>query len=67
MNSRLAKEEGNFKVTELTIKRRYLGAGPVAEWLISHAPIPGAQGFTSSDPGHGHGTSHQATLGWRPT
>ena len=26
-----------------------------------------AQGFTSSDPGHGHGTTHQATLRWRPT
>ena len=26
-----------------------------------------AQGFTSSDPGHGHGTAHQAMLRWRPT
>ena len=26
-----------------------------------------AQGFTSSDPGLGHGTAHQAMLRWRPT
>ena len=26
-----------------------------------------AQGFMGSDPGHGHGTAHQAMLRWRPT
>ena len=25
-----------------------------------------AQGFTGSNPRHGHGTTHQAMLGWRP-
>ena len=25
------------------------------------------QGFAGSDPGHGHGTTHQATLGQRTT
>ena len=25
-----------------------------------------AQGFSGSDPGHGHGTTHQATLRWHP-
>ena len=25
------------------------------------------QGFTSSNPGRGHGTAHQAMLMWRPT
>ena len=26
-----------------------------------------SQGFTGSDPGHRHGTAHQAMLGWHPT
>ena len=26
-----------------------------------------ALGFAGSDPGHGHGTAHQAMLRWRPT
>ena len=26
-----------------------------------------AQGFTASDPRHGHGTAHQAMLRWQPT
>ena len=43
------------------------GAGPVAEWLSSSTPLQAAQGFVGSTPGHGHGTTHQATLGRCPT
>ena len=43
-------------------KLKNFGAGPMAEWLSS-----AAQGFTSSDPGCGHGTTHQAMLRWHPT
>ena len=45
----------------------HLGAGAVAERLSSRALPRAAQGFSGSDPGHGHGTAHQATLRWRPT
>ena len=44
----------------------YCGAGPVAEWLSSRS-ASAAQGLTSSDPGRGHGTAHQATLRQRLT
>ena len=43
-----------------------MGADPVAEWL-SLCSAAAAQGFAGSNPGHGHGTAHQATLRWRPT
>ena len=43
------------------------GAGPVAEWLSSHAPLQAAQCFVGSNPGRGHGTAHQTTLRQRPT
>ena len=46
---------------------RHLGAGPVAEWLSSRAPLQAAQCFVGSDPGRGHGTAHQAMLRQRPT
>src|SRR3712207_7802994 len=42
------------------------GAGPVAEWLSSRAPLQAAQCFVGSSPGRGHGTAHQATLRRRP-
>ena len=42
-------------------------AGPVAEWLSSRAPLQAAQCFIGSNPGHGHGAAHWATLRWRPT
>ena len=52
----------------LSIKNEVFGAGPMAEWLSSRAPrATVAQGFAGSDPGHGHGTTHQATLRWHPT
>ncbi len=43
------------------------GAGPVAEWLSSRAPLQAAQCFVGSNPGHGHGTARQAILRRRPT
>uniref|UniRef100_A0A9L0TR11 Ankyrin repeat and death domain containing 1B n=1 Tax=Equus caballus TaxID=9796 RepID=A0A9L0TR11_HORSE len=44
-----------------------MGAGPVAEWLGSRAPLQAAQCFVGSNPGRGHGTAHQTTLRRRPT
>ena len=44
-----------------------LGAGPVAEWLSSRAPLQAAQCFIGSNPGRRHGTAHQTTLRQRPT
>ena len=44
-----------------------IGAGPMAEWLGSRAPLQAAQCFVGSGPGCGHGTAHRATLGQRPT
>ena len=49
------------------VKNKYMGVGPVAEWLSSHAPLQAAQCFIGSNPGRGHGTAHQATLLQRPT
>ena len=43
------------------------GAGPVAEWLGSRAPLQAAQCFVALNPGRGHGTARQATLRRRPT
>ena len=43
------------------------GAGPVAEWLSSRAPLQMAQCFIGSNPGRGHVTAHQTTLRQRPT
>ena len=43
------------------------GAGPVAEWLSSRAPLQAAQCFVGSNPGRGHGTAHPTTLRQRPT
>ena len=42
------------------------GTGTMAKWLSSCASLPAAQGFTGSDPGHGHGTTRQATLRQHP-
>ena len=43
------------------------GAGPVAEWLSSRAPLQAAQCCVDSNPGRGHGTARQTTLRQRPT
>ena len=45
----------------------FLGAGTVAEWLSSRAPLQAAQCFVGSNPGHGHGTAHQTMLRQCPT
>ena len=47
--------------------KRANGAGPVAEWSSSHAPLQAAQCFVGSNPGRGHGTTLQTTLRQRPT
>ena len=51
----------------MLLKNQTIGAGPVAEWLSSCAPLQAAQCFVGSNPGHGHGTAHQTTLRQRPT
>ena len=43
------------------------GAGPMAEWLSSRAPLQVAQCFVGSNPGRGHGTAHQTMQRQRPT
>ena len=50
-----------------SFEKKGRGAGPVAEWLGSHAPLQAAQCFVGSNPGRGHGTAHRAMLGQRPT
>ena len=47
-------------------KKKFIGAGPVAEWLSSRAPLQAAQWLVGSNPGHGHGTARQTTLRQRP-
>ena len=46
---------------------KHPGAGPVAEWLGSRAPLQAAQCFLRLNPGRGHGTAHQTTLRQHPT
>ena len=58
--------ESNTNFTNI-LKVEFIGAGPVAEWLSSRAPLQAAQCFVGSDPGRGHGTAHQTTLRRRPT
>ena len=58
--------KNNFGL-KLFEKRTLSGAGPVAEWLGSRAPLQASQCFVGSDPGRGHGTARQATLRQRPT
>ena len=43
------------------------GAGPVAEWLSSCAPLQAAQCFVGWNPGCGPGTAHPAMLRRHPT
>ena len=38
-----------------------MGAGPVAEWLSSRAPLQAAWCFAGLNAGRGHGTAHRAT------
>ena len=53
---KIGKFSSSFKSCKI------LGAGPMAEWLSSHAPLQAAQCFIDLNPGCGHGTAHQTTL-----
>ena len=55
------------KLSWTTSKLKTSGAGPVAEWLSSRAPLQVAQCFVGLNPGRGHGTAHQTTLRQHPT
>ena len=48
-----------FEHTEFLIIEKRIGASLVAQWLSAHVPLLGSPGFTSSDPGCGHGTVWQ--------
>ena len=43
---------------KITLKNVWIGAGPVAEWLRSRAPLQAAQCFVGSNPGRGHDAAH---------
>ena len=45
-------QESFFSITKFTTT----GAGPMAQWLSSCAPLQAAQCFVGSNPGGGHGT-----------
>ena len=62
-----SKESWKNLTKEQKSKEINMGAGPMAEWLSSRAPLQAAQCFVGSNPGCGHGTAHQATLRQRPT
>ena len=68
-NQEEERGDGHFRICEqesLTFKG-IIGAGPVAKWLSSHALLRWPRIFTSSDPGRGHGATHQAMLRRFPT
>ena len=44
-----------------------IGGWPCGQVVKFAHSTSAAQGFTGSDPGHGHGTAHQATLRRHPT
>ena len=56
-----------LNTAQKVIKNTHTGAGPVAEWLSSCAPLQAAQCFVGSNPGRGHGTARQTTRRQRPT
>ena len=64
-------KESTYKVrlqkSKYSDYKNMTGAGPVAEWLSSRAPLQAAQCFVSSNPGRGHGIAHQTTLSQCPT
>ena len=51
-------ENFNFWSSFFPSKNILIGAGPVAKWLGSRAPLQAAQCFVGSGPGRGHGTAH---------
>ena len=64
--SRLTKKNGKKKGEIIKIKMKMRGQpnGRVVKFMHS---IWAVQGFTSLDPGQGHGTTHQAMLRQCPT
>ena len=66
-NMYLLHTVGEESETKSRFKTSLKGAGPVAEWLSSRAPLQAAQCFVASKPGCGHGTAHQTTLRQCPT
>ena len=76
-NERIGLGENSVLNTKMKVRLSYLttkikitinsGAGPVAEWLSSRAPLQAAQCFIGLNPGRGHDTAHQTTLRQRPT
>ena len=67
MKNSLGNKELPKKKENVVQKLSLSGAGPVAEWLSSHALLQAAQCFVGSNPGRGHGTAHQTALRQRPT
>ena len=54
----LQKERPELSLSSAPLNQMAGGAGPVAKWLSSHAPLQAAQRFVGSNPGRGHGTAH---------
>ena len=67
VNSQLGPAQVQRPVRIILQKFEFIGAGPVAEWLSSRAPLQAAQCFVGSNPGRGRGTAHQTTLRQCPT
>ena len=47
--------------------KKLVGGRPHGRVVKFARSATAAQGFSGSDPGHRHGTAHQATLRWHPT
>ena len=59
---------GDFlKVEGGIFKKRSVGGRPRDQVVKFARSASSAKGFTGSNPGHGHGTAHQATLRRHPT
>ena len=50
-----------------TNENNYVGGRLCGQLVTFMRSASAAQGFTGSDPGHGHGTTHQAMLRQHPT
>ena len=65
--SKCGPQTSNICLTQKHIRSAESGAGPVAKWLSSRAPLQAAQCFVGLNPGRGHGAAHQTTLRRRST
>ena len=61
------EDEDTQSKSRLSIDKNKIGAGPMDQWLSSHAPLQAAQCFIGSNPGWGHDSAHQAMLRKHPT